>query len=133
MIKKRFLNLVFIVSILFSVQGMITSVQAQENNLPAIAQSITENFIKGNYEAITETFDGNMKAALSAKQLETVWQQLQAACGSYKKSGIPEKKVIQGYDAIEFLVEFERAKLIQRTVFDKQGKVAGLFFLPYRS
>ena len=80
-------------------------------------------------EAALFMMDDTMRAAL-AGQIGTMWTQLAALGGEFKGTGEAQLLSQDGFDVVLLELQFSNLTLIQRTVFDGQGKVAGLFFAP---
>lgn len=84
---------------------------------------------EGDEEAALFMMDDTMRNAL-AGQIGTMWTQLAALGGEFKGTGEAQLLSQDGFDVVLLEVQFSNLTLIQRTVFDGQGKVAGLFFAP---
>lgn len=68
---------------------------------------------------------GGSEAGLAA-----VWAQLQQTAGPYKAHTGTREAREAGYDVVYVACTFERVNLNAKVVFDKAGKVSGLFFQP---
>ena len=84
----------------------------------------------GEYETATEMFDKTMKSALPKEKLEEIWKTLQAQYGAFKTQGEIRKDRIQQYDVAYVPCQFEKAALDSKIVFDHEGMIAGLSFVP---
>ena len=84
---------------------------------------------EGNEEAALGMMDDTMRNAL-AGQIGTMWTQLAALGGEFKGTGEAQVLSQDGFDVVLLELRFKNLTLIQRAVFDRQGKVAGLFFAP---
>ena len=84
---------------------------------------------EGDEEAALFMMDDTMRNAL-AGQIGTMWTQLAALGGEFKGTGEAQLLSQDGFDIVLLEVRFKNLTLIQRTVFDGQEKVAGLFFAP---
>jgi dienelactone hydrolase len=71
-----------------------------------------------------------MAAALPAGKLAETWSSLLAQFGSLKKHGRVRSEKWQGYDVVFVTCEFENYSIDAKFVVDRDGKVAGLWFLP---
>jgi hypothetical protein len=102
-----------------------------EERLKSRARSLLERLDEGQYEAAVEPFDDAMRKAMPADKLKATYESLGASLG--KRLGVDEARVAEGggYTGVIWRVRFERASIDARVVFDKEGKVAGLFFTPY--
>ena len=103
---------------------------AQENRNIEISKLVINSFQKNEFPKIVETFDQNMKTALPAEKLKLVWDDLNSKCGKFQKMGEITVGKIQTYDVTYTLCHFENMKLKMKLVFDKERKIAGLFFVP---
>jgi len=103
---------------------------AQENRNIEISKLVINSFQKNEFSKIIETFDQNMKAALPSEKLKLVWDDLNSKCGKFQKMGEITVGKIQTYDVTYTLCHFENMKLKIKLVFDKDNKIAGLFFVP---
>ena len=94
------------------------------------ARELITNLAAGRTASVASTFDARMSAALPPSKLNTVWSQIQAQAGSFKKTGAVRTTHAGGYDIILVACRFERATLDAKIVYDRKGRVAGLFFVP---
>lgn len=120
--KRTFLTLIFC--------GLSTIMFAQENRNIEISKLVISSFQKNEFSKIVETFDQNMKAALPAEKLKLVWEDLNNKCGKFQKMGEITVGKIQIYNVTYTLCHFENMKLKMKLVFDRENKIAGLFFVP---
>lgn len=93
------------------------------------AETLLRLIREGDEEAALFLMDDTMRNAL-AGQISTMWPQLAALGGEYKGTGEAQPLSQDGFDIVLLELQFSNLTLIQRTVFDGQGKVAGLFFAP---
>ena len=84
---------------------------------------------EGDEEAALLMMDDTMRKAL-AGQIGAMWSQLAAVGGAYEGTGEAQTLSQDGFDVVLLELRFKNLTLIQRAVFDAQGKVAGLFFAP---
>lgn len=103
---------------------------AQENRNTEISKLVINSFQNNEFSKIVDTFDQNMKNALPADKLKLVWDDLNSKCGKFQKMGEITVGKIQTYDVTYTLCHFENMKLKMKLVFDKEHKIAGLFFVP---
>ena len=129
--------------IIFLLSGSFTNVQANsvstENIVVASSLTIrqkTENVVKafeqGDFDAITVYFDAKMKKALSPSNLKLAWTQTRMSCGKFEKADMDALKEtrIEKHDVIEVPFFFAKEKRNLRLVFNEEGEISGLFFLP---
>ncbi|MDW3195593.1 MAG: DUF3887 domain-containing protein [Cytophagales bacterium] len=98
--------------------------------LVEITEGITLNLSEGEFEKVRETFDANMKSALTAAQLKQVWDGLVAQAGAYKETGTVTSKILEGYRTIYQILKFENAPCKLKVVFGESKEVIGLFLIP---
>lgn len=120
--KKTLLMLIFCT--------LSTIMFAQESKNIEISKLVVNSFQKNEFSKIVETFDQNMKTALPADKLKLVWDDLNNKCGKFQKMAEITVGKIQTYDVTYTLCHFEKMNLKMKTVFDKDNKIAGLFFIP---
>jgi hypothetical protein len=94
------------------------------------SKAILACFEKGDYVGISKDFDETMKAQLSASKLKEVWNMLNQQAGPYIKPSTVSDTIYQQYRIVYTICIFQNAKLKMKTVFDRNEKVAGLFFVP---
>ncbi len=75
-------------------------------------------------------FDATMKRALPASKLATVWKEVQAKFGTYKKSARPSVKVINQVTVVITPLTFSKSKLDAQIACDQSGHIAGFFLRP---
>jgi hypothetical protein len=112
--------------------GLYSPLAAQLGKEGAIAkaESILRNLREDKTAEIMKDFNPAMTQAISEEQLQAAWRGLLAQVGAFK--GIDERRDghIKAMQAVELMLSFEKEKIVQRTVFDSDGKVAGLAFQP---
>jgi dienelactone hydrolase len=86
--------------------------------------------IKGDFAGAVARHDATMRSAMPEPKLRETWQTLQKQAGGFKKRLKTHTLKISAYDVALVTCEFERTKLDVKVVFNSQGEVAGLFFLP---
>jgi len=103
---------------------------AQEANDPvATATAVLDRLDAGEYEAATQNFNAQMKAALGVRQLQGVQQQIEAA-GALASRGEPRVSQQDGFTVVVVRIQRELAAIDATVAIDGDGKVAGLHFLP---
>jgi len=103
---------------------------AQEANDPvATATAVLDRLDAGEYEAATQDFSAQMKAALGVGQLKGVQQQIEAA-GAVTSRGEPRISQQDGFTVVVVRIQRRHAAIDATVAIDGDGKVAGLHFLP---
>ena len=129
LMKRKNVLLFTVTTCILLLFGLIAAT-AQTQDLSVQAGKFVTLLSEGEYESATGMFDKTMKSALSKEKLEEVWQSLQSQCGAFKAQGDMRKNKIQQYDVVYVPCQFEKATLESKIVFDQNGMIAGLFFVP---
>jgi len=114
------------------VVGLCAPVFAQLAKDAAIAkaEAILKNFQDGKTAEIVKEFDARMTQELPEAKLKPVWPGLVSQFGAFKSINERREGQMQGRQAVELILSFEKDTIVQRAVFDSDGKVAGLVFRP---
>jgi dienelactone hydrolase len=101
-----------------------------EGEIEDLAVELVAKLVAEDFSGVESYFDSNMKRQLPAKQLERIWGQLGQQVGSFGR--VLGTRTINNdtYDAVLVTSEFEGMVLDIRVVFDRDKRVAGLFFQP---
>ena len=115
----------------FSIAFPIKDQAAAEDALTAKARAFLFALEKGDYPLATRDFDATMLKVFGPDKIEAMWaKQLPAQVGAFKQQGPARREQMQGYEIVLITCSFEKALLDARVVFDKEGKIAGLNFVP---
>jgi len=98
--------------------------------LKAKAAALIEALSKDKYEEAGKDFDAAMKKALPVDKLKTLRKDLDKKVGALKKQSFLRTEKAGKYDIVMIACQFDKATLHARVVFDKDGKITGLGFLP---
>jgi hypothetical protein len=96
----------------------------------AKAEAILKNLQDGKAADIVKELDAKMAQALPEAKLTAVWPALVAQFGAFKSISERREGQMQGRQAVELILAFEKETIVNRVVFDGDGKVAGLVFQP---
>ena len=112
--------------------GLWTPLAAQLSRDAAIAkaEAILKNLQDGKTADIVKEFDDRMAKDLPESRLKPAWSGLIAQFGSFKSITERREGLMDGRQAVELMLAFEKETVVHRTVFDASGKVAGLVFRP---
>ena len=94
------------------------------------AEAILKNLQGGRFADVVKEFGPAMRNAMPEEKLRGVWEMLTAQLGAVKSIDEQRSGEMKGYRAVELIVTFENAQVVQRTVFDGDGKIAGLAYQP---
>jgi dienelactone hydrolase len=103
---------------------------AEPADLEARARAFLAAVAKDDLTAATKDFDEAMKKALPEEKLRTLWKDLVAKGGAFKKLGGARSGKANKYDIVTVRCEFEKAAYDARVVFDADKQITGLFFRP---
>ena len=104
--------------------------ETEDVGLKAIAKEFVDLLVEGQFSTATESFDATMKDALPTEKLEETWKFTTEQTGPFKQQiGVRAEKELS-YDVVFVTCEFERGPLDIKVVYNSEGQVAGLFFLP---
>jgi hypothetical protein len=128
---KKIITLVFVALAV----GLSSPVLAQLAKEAAIAkaEAILKNFQDGKIADILKELDARMTKELPEAKVKPVWPALVAQFGAFKAINERREGPMQGRQAVELILSFEKETILQRVVFDGEGKVAGLVFQPTTS
>jgi len=97
------------------------------------AESFVDLLANGDFASAFARFDTQMKAGLPESQLKTIWTTIQTQAGPYQNRLAPRTEQSGAYDVVFVPCAFEQALLDAKIVFDSEGRIAGLFFVPAQS
>lgn len=113
------------------IQGQVQQ-DTKSAELKAAARSLLDLLAKGDFAAAEQKFDESMKTGLPKDKLEAAWKAVVSQYGPLKKPVSIRQGKAEEYDIIEIKCEFEKEFLATRVVFNAQGKISGLFFVPVK-
>ena len=96
----------------------------------ARAEALLKNLQDGHYAEIVKDFNPAMVNAIPEERLRAVWEMLTAQFGAVKSIDERRSGELKGYRAVELILSFERERVVQRIVFDADGKIGGLAYNP---
>ena len=105
----------------------------------AKGSSISENIetnqivgllVAGDFSAVVEKFDENMKTALPVEKLQETWKATIANVGQFKGQINEQSQQQLGYSTIVATCEFENGYLDIKMAYDNQNQLSGLFLVP---
>jgi len=114
------------------VVGLSTPLGAQLSRDAAIAkaEAILKHLQEGKTAEIVKEFDDRMAKELPEARLKPAWSGLVAQFGAFKSITERREGLMEGRQAVELILAFEKDTVVHRTVFDASGKVDGLVFRP---
>jgi len=103
-----------------------------EAMVPAAAERATQlmiDWIEGRYGQVTADFNQIMAEKMSADGLADAWAQLAGLVGRYEQMGEAAARQAGDLTIVDIPMTFEASEMKGRVVYDKDGKVTGLFVL----
>ena len=109
-----------------------TGVVAQLDSAATIAKSeaILKNLQDGKFADVFREFNPAMAKAIPDERLRAVWDAMSTQFGALKSIDERRSGELKGLRAAELILTFEKERVVQRVVFDDDGKVAGLVYQP---
>ncbi len=95
------------------------------------ARKVIELLDKGQYKEIISHFDSTMKKAAPESRLHAIWTSLLGQTGKLQMELSDTSFDFNGYNIVMVTCQFARSKLDVKVVFDKDSRIAGLFFAPH--
>ena len=95
-----------------------------------VAEGMVDSMAKGDFASATKDFDATMKAALPAEKLGQSWSQVTAQYGPFKSRIGSREAQEAGSQCVHVTCQFEKARWDIKVVFDKDGKIGGLWGSP---
>jgi fermentation-respiration switch protein FrsA (DUF1100 family) len=104
--------------------------EPSEDEVETAARDFVELLDKSDYDTAFSQFDDTMKSVVPASKLAETWQRLQKQNGQFKKQLQARTEKQGDYDVVWVTCQFVKGLLDAKVVFDSEGRVAGLFFVP---
>ncbi len=117
------------ICVLLFVVGPIVFAQT-DSALIGKAEAVLKNLQDGRYADVVKEFNPVVEKAIPEERLRAVWEMLTAQFGAVKSIDERRSGELKGYRAVELILAFEKERVVQRVVFDGDGKIAGLAYQP---
>jgi dienelactone hydrolase len=79
---------------------------------------------------VVQTFDDKMKSVVNPAVLKLNWTQVTEVQGAFKARGETRTGSVQGLPAVYVTCQFEKSSLELELIFNAQGQVSGMHFVP---
>jgi uncharacterized protein len=89
-----------------------------------------ERLVKGDFAALTASFDEKMRAALPEDKLRAAWAGVQTQAGAFKQMRDARVAIKGEYQVIVIPTEFEKTTADIQIAFNAAGQIAGLNIRP---
>jgi pimeloyl-ACP methyl ester carboxylesterase len=129
-VRWGFLSAVVVALLAYSGLAARQKTESGPSALEQTARSFVELLNKGEFARATQDFDAVMLKALPADELKKTWEKVIAQAGAYKKQVGSRLDRSGKYEIVYVTCEFTQMQQDARVVFDKAGKITGLFFGP---
>ncbi|MBV8692171.1 MAG: DUF3887 domain-containing protein [Actinobacteria bacterium] len=117
------------IGLVLMVSACGTKTKAARGPFSSRAAEVTTDLGAGKFDAVAAMFGPVMKGSLSVSRMATDWQGYEVTYGRYRRHGTP-KSVMKGQVDVERVpVTMEQGKGEVRVSFDRDGTIAGLYFL----
>lgn len=123
--------LLLALSLLLIVFIVPTRLLASNGGNVRTARQVIELLNKGQYNEIISHFDSTMKKAAPESRLHAIWTSLLGQTGKLQKELSDTSFDFNGYNIVIVTCQFAKSKLDVKVVFDKDSRIAGLFFAPH--
>ncbi len=94
------------------------------------ALALLDDLVAGRWAAVCGRFDAIVAAQLDAGRLAAAWAQVIGLVGAYERRGAPLVFQAGDYAVVDTPLYFEAGERAGRISYDREGRVAGLHFLP---
>lgn len=134
MMMNRFVTAIGrIILMIITCLTVLVTTSCAKPSATQVAVGMVDSMAKGDFTAATQDFDVTMKAALSEEQLSQAWSKVTAFAGAFRsRTGIREAQEA-GSQTVHVICRFEKSPIDIKVVFDKDGKVGGLWMNPAQS
>lgn len=105
-------------------------IETKASSVEQTARSFVELLTQGEFDKATSHFDSAMLKALPAAELKKTWEKVLSEAGAHDKQLGSRLETSGKYEIVYVTCAFAKMKLDARVVFDKDGKITGLFFAP---
>ncbi len=101
-----------------------------DNQRAAAANRFLDDLGQGEFDAAVADFDTTMARVMPAATMKLTWQRILLAHGPLTERGSAYHEKLGRYDVVYIPCKFTNAALDLKLVFDREMKIAGLFFVP---
>ena len=103
---------------------------ALPKEITTTAQMFVDNWAKGDLTKARQHFSDDMNKALSEDGLKEAWTSLTGTMGDFVKRIGERQETECDYEVVYVTNEFKNGQADIRVVFDKDGKISGMQFVP---
>ncbi|HML05203.1 MAG TPA: DUF3887 domain-containing protein [Methanobacterium sp.] len=104
--------------------------QLSFEELKAMAQMFVGQIMSADFKTATSKFDDQMKTVINEAKLQEIWQNTIADAGTLLQMDVTKTAEMEGYKVVIIKCEFQRTIIDIQIVFNEQGQISGLNFIP---
>jgi dienelactone hydrolase len=117
-------------SSLLAAAVVVTNTSASGGDALPAGAAFVDALVAGRFAEAARRFDERMAAALPPEKLEAAWTSVGASGGAFVRRGEPRGEQVGGHRIVFVRCEFQKASLDAKVVFDDDGRIGGLWFVP---
>lgn len=111
-------------------QSFEFSVLSDTEQAKKMANMVVDKLVAEDFDGIVKNFSEAMKQAVTAQQIEEVWDGAKAKEGNYKSRSTPETQERDNHYGAYIICQMEKGKVGIEVWVDGSGKIAGLWIKP---
>jgi dienelactone hydrolase len=131
------ISLLALILFLLTMPGAVLRISAQEaaqDSPSAIAaKQVIQELVAGQFEKVEAIYDARMKDVLPPGKLADGWRDLNRQAGAFQAITSAETSQVQGLQVVKMQCKFENSLLDATMIFNPDGKLGGLSFLPHQA
>ncbi|MGB9978902.1 alpha/beta hydrolase [Methanobacterium sp.] len=104
--------------------------QLSFEDLKALAQIFVGQLLQADFKAAASRFDDQMKSVFSEDKLEESWKNMVIEAGNLLQLMPTQTAEAEGYKIVFIKCQFQRVDIDVQVVFNNQGQISGLNFVP---
>src|SRR5579859_6840958 len=98
--------------------------------MEARAAVFVDELAHGRWEHPQTAFDSALSAAMPSAKLQALWQTLESTGGPFRRVDGTRLQSKDDFQVALVTCQFDRLRKVLRVVFDRENRVAGLFYGP---
>src|SRR5271156_1159948 len=106
---------------------------AQDSPSAIAAKQVIQELVAGQFEKVEAIYDARMKDVLPPGKLADGWRDLNRQAGAFQAITSAETSQVQGLQVVKMQCKFENSLLDATMIFNPDGKLGGLSFLPHQA
>jgi dienelactone hydrolase len=131
------ISLLALILFLLTMPGAVLRISAQEaaqDSPSAIAaKQVIQELVAGQFEKVEAIYDARMKDMLPPGKLADGWRDLNRQAGAFQAITSAETSQVQGLQVVKMQCKFENSLLDATMIFNPDGKLGFLSFLPHQA